>query len=160
MQLLAYQYKIKYRSCKQNANADALSLLQKEIKSDCQEFDQEAEEINKLQVARVPIDARLIREETSILSRVLHFTLHGWPEEHDVPDNLKSYYRQRYELTVEDGCLLRGTRVVTPVKHQEAVLSEIHPDIDQIVKSCEVCQSTHGKAPFTSDNPWIWPHRP
>lgn len=32
-------------------------------------------------------------------------------------------------------------------------------DIEQIVRDCEVCQTTHGKAPLTSDKPWIWPHR-
>ncbi|XP_044180075.1 uncharacterized protein K02A2.6-like [Acropora millepora] len=105
-----------------------------------------------------------------------------WPDQQEVSDNLKSYYRQRHELTVEDGCLLRGTRVVIPVKHQEAVLAELHlnhpgivrmkalarlhvwwpildSDIEQIVRNCEVCQTTHGKAPLTSDNRWIWPHR-
>ena len=71
--------------------------------------------------------------------------------------------------------------MVIPVKHQEAVLAELHlnhpgivrmkalarlhvwwptldSDIEQIVRNCEVCQ-THGKAPLTSDNCWIWPHR-
>ena len=72
--------------------------------------------------------------------------------------------------------------MVIPVKHQEAVLRELHlnhpgivsmkalarlhvwcptldSDVEWIVRNCEVCQTTHGKAPLTSDNPWIWPHR-
>ena len=28
------------------------------------------------------------------------------------------------------------------------------------MSSCEICQTSQGKAPVTSDNPWIWPHRP
>ena len=32
-------------------------------------------------------------------------------------------------------------------------------DIKQILRNCEVCQTTHGKASPTSDNRWIWPHR-
>ena len=38
--------------------------------------------MNRPQVARVLVDARLLREETSRdpnLSRVVHFTLNGWP---------------------------------------------------------------------------------
>ena len=38
-------------------------------------------------------------------------------------DNLKSYYFKRNEVTVEEGCLLRGTRLVIPVKYQELVLA-------------------------------------
>ena len=142
--------------------------------------------MNRLQVARVPVDARLLREETSrdpILSRVVHFTLNGWPGKEEVPDNLRRYYRKRNELTVEDVCLLRGTRVVIPAKYQESVLAELHlnhpgivrmkalarlhvwwptldTDIEQLVRSCEICQTSYGKAPSTTDNPWIWPHRP
>jgi len=33
-------------------------------------------------------------------------------------------------------------------------------DIEQLVRNCEICQTSHGKAPVTSDNPWIWPHCP
>ena len=68
--------------------------------------EEEAKEVDRLPVARVPVDARLLREETSrdpILSRVVHFTLNGWPGKEEVPDNLKSYYFQRNELTVEEG---------------------------------------------------------
>lgn len=62
-----------------------------------------SKEVNRLQVARVPVNARLLRKETSrdsILSLVVHFTLNGWPGKEDVPDNLKSYYFKRNELAV------------------------------------------------------------
>ena len=55
----------KYRSSKQNANADAFSRLPSEIKSENQDFEREAEVVNKLQVARVLINAKLLREETA-----------------------------------------------------------------------------------------------
>ena len=186
IQLSAYQYDIKYRSSKQNANVDAFSRLQCGTSTDNSPSDKETKEVNRLQVARVPVDARLLREETSrdpILSRAAHFTLNGWPGKEEVPDNLKSYYFKRNELTEEEGCLLRGTRVVIPAKYQESVLAELHlnhpgivrmkalarlhvwwptldTDIEQLVRSCKICQTSHGKALSTTDNPWIWPHRP
>ena len=43
-----------------------------------------------------------------------------------IPDELMIYYNKQDELTVEDGCILRGTRAVIPVKYQAAVLSELH----------------------------------
>ena len=112
IQLSAYQYDIKYRSSKQNANADAFSRLQGGTSTEDLPGEEEAKEVNRLQVARVPVDARLLREETSrdpVLSRVVHFTLNGWPGKGEVPDNLKSYYLKRSEFTEEEGCLLRGT---------------------------------------------------
>ena len=140
--------------------------------------------MNRLQVARVLVDVRLLGEETSrdpISSQVVHFTLNGWLGKEEVPDNLKSYYFKRNELTVEEGCLWRGTQVVIRAKYQESVLAELHlnhpgivrmkviarlhvcwpaldTDIEQLVRSCEICQTSHGKAPSTTDNPWIWPH--
>ena len=174
----------KYWSSKQNANADAFSSLQCGTSTEDSPGEEEAKEVNRPQVARVLVDARLLREETSrdpILSRVVHFTLNGWPGKVEVPDNLKSYNLKRNELTVEEGCLLRGTRVVIPTKYQESVLAELHlyhpgivqmktlarlhvwwpsldTDIGQLVRSCEICQTSHGKAAVTSDSPWIWPH--
>ena len=38
--------------------------------------------------------------------------------------------------------------------------SALDTDIEQLVADCETCQITHSKAPVTSDNPWMWPHRP
>ena len=35
----------------------------------------------------------------------------------------------------------------------------LESDIEQLVRSCEICcQTSHGIAPVTSDNPWIWPY--
>ena len=33
-------------------------------------------------------------------------------------------------------------------------------DIEQVVRNCKVCLTTHSKAPLTLDNPWFWPYRP
>ena len=115
MQLSAYQYDIKYSKSKQNANADALSRLP------CKGTNVGLLLVNRIQVARVPINAKQLRKDTArdpVLSRVIHFTLCGWPDKSEVPDVLTSYFAKRNEFTVEDGCLLRGTRVVIPAKQR------------------------------------------
>ena len=79
---------------------------------------------------------------------------------------------------MEEGCLLRGTGVVIPAKYQESVFAELHlnhprivqmkalvhlhvwwstlnNDIEQLVMSCEICKTVHGKAPITTDKPRI-----
>jgi len=54
IQVSAYQYDIKYRSSKQNANADAFSRLQCGTSTENLPGEEEAKEVNRLQVARVP----------------------------------------------------------------------------------------------------------
>lgn len=57
IQLSAYQYDIKYRKSKQNANADALSRLPCQGTNVGLHLDEESEDVNRLQVARGPINA-------------------------------------------------------------------------------------------------------
>lgn len=88
----------------------------------------------------MPINTKQRQEDRvrdPVLSRVIPFTLCGWPDRPDkseVPDNLKSYFAKRIEFTVEDGFLLRGTRLVIPAKHQETVLAELHLNHHRIVR--------------------------
>ena len=91
--------------------------------------------MNRVQMERIPITASKIREATRddpVLSRVVHCVLHGWPVA--IPGELKIYYSKQEEFTVEDGCLLRGTRVVIPAKYQAAVLSELHLNHPGVVR--------------------------
>ena len=109
------------------------------------------------------LGAKQLKQATDsdpILSKVLRYTQKGWPEEID--SELRPYYRRRNELSVEDGCLLCGIRVVVPTTCQAKVLEELHtshpgivkmkslahihvwwPKIDmhikEMVKSCAVC---------------------
>jgi len=77
----------------------------------------------------LPITANRIREATRgepVLSRVFYFVLHGWPAEESTPEELWFCGAKREEFTVEDGCLLRGTRVVIASRYLQKVLSELH----------------------------------
>ena len=46
-----------------------------------------------------------------ILSRVLEFTMSGWPEQ-PTTEEIKPYFLKRNEITAEEGCLLWGIRVI------------------------------------------------
>ena len=129
IQLSAYQYDIEYRASKNHANADALSRLPRKTVEEADDWTLEADQVNRVQMERAPVTATQIREATRgdpVLSRVVYCILHGWPAEDSIPEELKIYYTKQDEFTVEDGCLLRGTRVVIPAKYRAAVLSELH----------------------------------
>ena len=186
IQLGAYQYDIEYRSSKNNANADALSRLPRKIVEEPDVWTSEADAVNRVQLNRAPISVSMIREATQkdpVLSRVVYFLFHGWPEEGSLPEELQFYFTKQDEFTVEEGCLLRGTRVVIPTRYQGEVLAELHMnhpgmvrmkslarlhvwwvtldhDIEQTVRDCICCQANRCKSPLKVSNPWIWPVRP
>ena len=71
-------------------------------------------------------NVKAVRDWTSkdpLLSRVHHFLMVGWPESIDTA-NLKTYHKLVNELSVSDGCILRGSRVVIPPQGQKSVLVE------------------------------------
>ena len=58
------------------------------------------------------------------LSKVLWFVQQGWPS--TVPEFVKPFSNRRSELSVEEGCVLWGIRVLVPKKLQGRVLDELH----------------------------------
>ena len=62
-----------------------------------------------------------------LLSKVSQFILHGWREERNEGDEeLKPYWTRRWELSLHEGCILWGNRVVIPTHGREYVLRELH----------------------------------
>ena len=57
------------------------------------------------------------------LALLKHNIMQGWPSSiKQVPLVLQPYWTFREELTVEDGLILKGTRIVIPTKQQEAIM--------------------------------------
>ncbi len=79
------------------------------------------------QIQPLPVTSTTIQTGTRtdpILRRVLLYTRKGWPTQ--APDALKPYHRKQHELSVEDECLLWGTRVIIPRHLRETILQELH----------------------------------
>ena len=135
------------------------------------------------ELSRSPTSATDIRTWTSkdpTLSQVLRATLRGWREGTPNDPELTPYYDRRHELSVVDGCILWGNRVVIPKPGREKVieaLHETHPGIVKMkslarnyvwwpkmdkelelkVRSCKMCQSNQNNPPRAPLNPWKWP---
>ena len=55
--------------------------------------------------------------------------LKGWPEKRDeCPQNLKAYWTYRDELSVLDGLVLKGTRIIIPNDCRDDVLDKVHEE--------------------------------
>ncbi len=191
--LSGYTYVIKHRPAERNCHADFLSRLpipdsDLSTKSEREKFNtfwtNEATETNKSQINNMPISKRMLRKATEtdkVLSKVMHFVQYGWPEE-ELHHEFKQYAQKKHELTIEEGCLMWGLRVVIPQKLQENVLSELHqqhpgivkmkslarmhvywPNIDQAieqkVRQCPDCNQLTDPIKANQNN-WIWPNKP
>lgn len=91
-------------------------------------FERETELIHRKQVRNSLMTAEkeaAVTKNDAVLSRVVEFTKSGWPSSY--PDsNLFPFFRKCNELTIEDGCLHWGIRVVIPEKFRHYLLDELH----------------------------------
>ena len=63
----------------------------------------------------------------------------GWPNSiREIPQVIHPYWTFCKELTIEDGLILKGTRIVIPNKKHEAILKQIHDSHLGLTK-CKLC---------------------
>ncbi|KAJ0171196.1 hypothetical protein K1T71_013395 [Dendrolimus kikuchii] len=152
---------------------------------DVSEVADRATYINFVVDGGLPVTLKILQEETkqdTVLTKVIGFVLSGWPNK--VTDlDLKPYHLCKTQLSLEDGCLMRGHKVVLPKSLRLKILNELHnshlgivktkaearsrfwfPGIDKVLEnmigSCNVCmqlRSTPSSAPLA---PWPFPSGP
>ena len=66
-------------------------------------------------------------------------TKQGWPAVSE--KELELFQRRKDELTLQDGCLMWGSRVIIPPKHQAQLLAELHEGHLGIVKMTALARS-------------------
>ena len=72
---------------------------------------------------------RVSTQSDDELTLLKHTIMQGWTNSiKQVPPVLQPYWTFREELTVEDGLILKGTRIVIPNKMCEAILKLIHEE--------------------------------
>ena len=181
--LAGFEYNIVYKNTTQHGNADGLSRLPLQRDSD-QEIVDPAEIFQVSQIQMLPVNIDMIRRETHrdpTLAQALEHTRRGWTPVYD--KELEPFYRRKDELTIQDGCLMWGLRVVVPPKLQTRVLDELHEGhlgivkmkalarsyiwwptmdkaIEQLTKSCSGCQLIQNNPSVAPLHPWEWPARP
>ncbi|XP_062846979.1 uncharacterized protein K02A2.6 [Trichomycterus rosablanca] len=181
--LSAYNYHIVYRQSEKHGNADGLSRVPLSETKDAgtETISAYVDALICEHLEGVPLTAKQIAKVTRTdteLSRLHRFIMEGWPKE--IPEELKGYHKRHDELSVEQGCVLWGTRVVTPSKLRAAVLKEIHSghpgivkmkaiarqyvwwphidmDIEKVCKGCETCQLEQRMPRHVPLHPWEFP---
>ena len=140
-------------------------------------------------LSTTPLSSAKMKEWTDsdrILSQVRKWVQEGCPDqEHESKsrEELLPYSRKRLELGVEEGCVVRGCRVVVPSVGRDLTLQMIHEahpgiarmkslarsylwwpgmdkDIGTCVNKCTICQSSRKNPPASPPHPWPMPDQP
>ncbi|GBN27399.1 Uncharacterized protein K02A2.6, partial [Araneus ventricosus] len=121
-----------------------------------------------------------LKDETC--QKLTDYVLKGWPSKKEVDTLCAPYWQKRYEISVQDGLLMRGCRIIIPKSHQAEVMNQIHeghlditkcrararcsvywPGISKVIeekiKSCTACiqESSNRHQPLI---PTSFPERP
>ena len=179
-----YDTEIRYQRGSEMFIADLLSRAH--LNESKQE---EFEYINMMKYLPIRKDRLLrIKEATSndkAMKSLRDVIMSGWPEEKCLlPSEILVYFHFRDELTVQDGLIFRGDRVVIPASLRQEIKEAIHSshvgiegclrrarecvywpgmnaDVKEFISSCEICAS-EGKSQAketlmsheNSDRPW------
>ena len=181
--LSAYDYVICYKSTREHSNADGLSRLP--LPADPSSLPKDGVTVfNVGQVQALPVTFQHIQTATRrdpAMSKVINYVLKGWPTK--VPEIVQPYAYRQAELTIENGCLFWGTRVIIPKSLQGSLLRSLHEthpgitrmkalarsyfwwsgldkDIEDLGKSCTACQAIKSNPTAAPLHPWVWPDTP
>ncbi|XP_042613167.1 uncharacterized protein K02A2.6-like [Cyprinus carpio] len=180
--LRAYEYNIIYKPGKDQANADALSRLPLPTES----VPEQEERVLMLENADITlITAEQVRSWTQtdpVLSRVREMVQRGLLQEL-IGAEFDPFTSRKDELSVQDGCVLWGARVIIPSAGRSEVLNQLHQchpgvsrmkalarsyvwwpkmdqDVERLVKTCRICQEHRNVPAVAPLHPWNWPEKP
>ena len=129
LRIQKYDAQIKYVLGKGIPIADALSRISSCYGEAVQGLDVSVHEVH-LHLNVSPTQLIQIREETdkdTTLSALREIIMRGWPEKRSsCPAYPHAYWNYRDELTVADGLILKGARIVIPESLQPDVLKQLH----------------------------------
>ena len=130
LMLGGYDYRLEYRPASKQVHCDALSRLPVGAAAP-ETVPLPAETLHLMEfLDSSPVSVAQIRRWTSVdpvLSRVYRYVRDGWPPaDESLGLEFQPYKSRIGELSVEDGCVLWGARVVVPPQGRAGVLKLLH----------------------------------
>ena len=162
VKLQGYKFKIEHCPGKQNQLGDSLSRLPSPSNKQSIDLDIHVDlvQFSTAKITNLQRETLLDPELNCLRDTVIT----GWPNTiKELPTDLRPFWSMRDEISVENGLLLKGNRIIIPKSMQNDVLQQLHTghlgqektklrakdsvfwvninrDIDKLVKSCDTCQ--------------------
>jgi transposase InsO family protein len=198
--MLGYDFHIEHKSTNEFGEADALSRLIAEQATPednyvvatiaSEPFEHEIYNVVRDQATNLPVSLEEIKSTTAAeqnLQNVRAYILNGWPTE-SLKEAVTPFFRLRQSLSIVDGCILNGDRIVIPQCLRNRVLNHLHAghpgiqrmkalarsyvywpnidnDIEKWVKGCRPCVDTaklpiktHLQSWLKETRPWVRIH--
>lgn len=190
LQLLAYDFEISFISTNSFGYADVLSrLINKSNKASedyviaSVRFEGEIKKILSDAIDNLPVTHSMIKYETEkdkTLKQLLDYIEHGWADNADIGVELKQFRLRSDNLSIIEGCIMLGQRVVIPAILRKRILKQIHKghpgmertkaiarsyvywphidsEIEDLVRNCSNCASAAKMPNKTTFRPWPKP---
>lgn len=177
--LSAYNYEIQYLSSEKNAVADYFSRASITNNPSEPECCEGGSYLNFIDNDMLPVSFHDIKQEVSkdkVLQTVIKYVKNGWPRKITCK-NILPYFRCKSEIDVEDGCVMRGHRIVIPAVFRNRMIQELHKghlgvvktkslarskmwypgidaDIERCVLGCPSCSALRAAPPRAPPAPW------
>lgn len=180
--LRAYEYTIVYKEGKYHCNADALSRLPLPEEAE-EKLEERVLRLESSDITLVTADqVKAWTDKDPVLSKVREMVQNGWSSKVK-GEEFAPYEVRKYELSIQNGCVLWGSRVIVPKPGQENVMRQLHQchpgvsrmkalarsyvwwpkldkEVEDTVKGCMTCQE-HRNIPAPAPlHPWDWPDKP
>ena len=188
IRLMEYSYDIEYRSTTDFGQADGRSRLP--VGPDRLFDDQNIMDVDQIATIQeelqqqLPIRASEVAQATrkdSLLTKVHHYVLSGWPPESD--QNLQPYTRIRHELSTSHSCIVWGLRTIIPNSLRHQLLTHLHrthlgmgrmkaearqyfwwpsldKDIENLAAQCQTCTENSKQPTKAPLQQWNVPEQP
>lgn len=150
MRLMRYSYSIFHTPGKSLTSADTLS--RSPLKNAVTRSDNDLMEDTNIYVEslldNLPTSGRYLTElreqlqDDSVCTQVMRYCVEGWPDRNQLQGPVKHYWHERAALSVHNGLLLRGSRLVIPANMRDDVLEKIHEGHQGVVKCRERASQT------------------
>jgi len=187
-----FDYTIEYRKTADHGNADALSRLPAGEDKDF-EGEESGDDIDIVCAIKVlslqikPLDSTILRQESNkdpVIATVMRYVKEGWPSKQaEINEEVKKFQKLSDSLSICNGCLIHGVRVVIPQSLRTKILDLLHighfgmermkqlartavywPGIDAAIETasrrCESCGENQSKPPQPPVHPWMLPEKP
>jgi hypothetical protein len=162
IELQGYNFTITYRPGSENQLADGLSRLPSPHNAATIDLDMRVDHVRFSRDRITDIQEKT--DQDPVLMVLKETIISGWPKDvKELPEEIRSFWSFRDELSVENGLIMKGQQIVIPKSAQTNILTQLHTahlgqektkllarefvywininkDIDRQIEQCQTCQ--------------------